>query len=108
MQKGTPGELPLVQRSNLKEKRRESCNSPGRRGQVSDIEARPETRSRLGMFGGSDSVTPAESALWRMAGVKVRGGWEENASQSPGSMQHFGFYSSTLGNPGGLLYTEMT
>lgn len=33
---GHSGELPLVQRSNLKEKRRESCNSPGGRGQVSE------------------------------------------------------------------------
>lgn len=33
---GHSDELPLVQRSNLKEKGKESCNSSGRRGQVSE------------------------------------------------------------------------
>lgn len=37
---GHSGELPLARRSNLKEKGRGSCNSPGRRGQVSETEAK--------------------------------------------------------------------
>lgn len=55
--------------------------------------------------GSSDSVTPAESALWRMAGFKARDGWEENAPISLGRCSTLDFTPSTLGNPGGL-YTQ--
>lgn len=58
------------------------------------------------MFEGSgNSVTPAESAPWRMAGVKVRGGWEDKASISLGQCSTLDFTPSALGNPG-RIYTQ--
>ena len=78
---GHSGELPLARRSNLKEKGRESCNSLGRRGQVSEHRGK-EPRLEAGL-----ACLRAAATVWPLLN-KHRGGWLGSRSEKAGKRRH--------------------